>query len=35
MRAALGQRLSEATSSATQSGHASRDGVRSARNAVR
>jgi uncharacterized protein (DUF305 family) len=34
MKAALGQPLSEATSSATQSGHASRDGVRSARNAA-
>jgi uncharacterized protein (DUF305 family) len=35
MKAALGQPLSEATSSATQSGHASRDGARSARNAAR
>ena len=35
MRAALGQPLSEATSSATQSGHASQDGARPARNAAR
>jgi uncharacterized protein (DUF305 family) len=35
MKAALGQPLSEATSSATQSGHAPQDGARSARNAVR
>jgi hypothetical protein len=35
MTAALGQPLSEATSSATRSGHASQDGARPARNAVR
>jgi hypothetical protein len=35
MKAALGQPLSEATSPATQSGHASQDGARSARNAAR
>jgi hypothetical protein len=35
MKAALGQPLSEAPSPATQSGHASQDGARSARNAAR
>jgi hypothetical protein len=35
MTAALGQPLSEATSSATRSGHASQDGARPARNAAR
>jgi hypothetical protein len=35
MKAALGRPLSEATSSATQSGHASRDGAPSAPNAAR
>jgi hypothetical protein len=35
MKAALGQPLSEATSSARQSGHASQDDARSARNAAR
>jgi hypothetical protein len=34
MMAALGQPLTEATSSATQSGHASQDGARPARNAA-
>ena len=35
MKAALGQPLAEATSSSTQSGHASEDGAPSARNAAR
>ena len=35
MKAALGRPLSEATSSATRSGHASQDGARPARNAAR
>ena len=35
MKAALGRPLSEGTSSATQSGHASQDGTRPARNAER
>ncbi len=35
MKAALGQPLSEATSPATQSGHASQDGARSERNTAR
>ena len=35
MKAALGGPLSEGTSSATQSGHASQDGARPARNAAR
>jgi uncharacterized protein (DUF305 family) len=35
MKAALGRPLSEGTSSAMQSGHASQDGARPARNAAR